>query len=149
VAPQARAPAIEGTVTANVGSVSVPVAAIQSHLADTQSRPLMAEITLPHPGALSSAREFDVLVNAPADVTQVTADSPYYAGTIAFFGSMMGGMAMAMDATFAVPLPKKPQAFAALGAANNAALTIRVVPSHGLGGPAPVLKAVSIGSLQR
>jgi tyrosinase len=149
VAPQARAPAIEGTVTANVGSVPVPAAAIQSHLADTQSRPLMAQITLPRPGQLSTAREFDVLVNAPADVTQVAADSPYYAGTIAFFGSMMGGMAMAMDATFAVPLPKKPQAFAAQSTANNAALTIRVVPSHGLGGPAPVLKAVSIGSLQR
>jgi len=28
------------------------------------------------------------MVGAP-DVTQVSADSPYYAGTIAFFGSMM------------------------------------------------------------
>jgi tyrosinase len=146
-APQARAPIFEGAVTANVGSVAIPGAAIQSHLADAQPRPLMAQITLPRPGALSTARDFDVLVNAPAGVAQVAADSPYYAGTISFFGAMMPGMTMAMNATFAVPLPRKPQAFAALGAANNAALTIRLVPSHG--GLAPVLKAVSVGSLPR
>ena len=36
----------------------------------------------------AKSSEFDVMVGAP-DVTQVSADSPYYAGTIAFFGSMM------------------------------------------------------------
>jgi len=83
-----------------------------------------------------------------AGVTQVGADSPYYAGTIAFFGSMMSGMKMSHDATFAVPLPKRPAAFRtlALGAAQNARVEIRVVPSNGQGGPAPVLKSFSVGT---
>jgi len=122
-------------------------AAIQSLLADTLPRPLMAEITLPRPSGTSTAREYDVLVNAPPGVTQVSADSPYYAGTIAFFGSMMPGMKMSTDATFAVPLPKTLQAFTALGAANEATLNIRLVPSHEQGGPAPALKAVSVRAL--
>jgi tyrosinase len=131
---------------ANVGSVVVPRAAVQSHLADTQPRPLVAAVTLPRPGGISTARSFDVLVNAPAGVTQVAADSPYYAGTIAFFGPMMPGMKMSTDATFAVPLPKTLPAFTALGAANNATLNIRVAPSRGQGGPAPAIKALSVGA---
>ena len=88
-----------------------------------------------------------MLVNAPAGVTQVSADSPYYAGTIAFFGPMMPGMKMSIDATFAVPLPKTLHAFTALGTSNNATLNIRVVPSHGKGEHAPALKAVSVREL--
>jgi len=141
------APAVKGSVKGNIGSVVVPRAAIQSHLADAAPRPLMAEVTLPRPGGLSTAREFDVLVNAPPGVTQVSADSPHYAGTIAFFGAMMPGMKMSADATFAVPLPKTLQAFTALGAASNATLNIRVVPSHGQGGPAPALRSVRVGAL--
>ena len=49
----------------------------------------MAEVTLPWANAMSAAREFDVLVGAPPDVMRVGADSPYYAGTSAFFGNMM------------------------------------------------------------
>ena len=94
---------------ANVASVVVPRATIQSYLADTAPRPLFAAVTLPRPDGMSGVREFDVLVNAPADVTEVAADSPYYAGTISFFGSMPG-MKMSSDATFAVPLPKTLQA---------------------------------------
>lgn len=142
------APRFNGVVSANVGSVDVPRAAIQGHLADKSQRPLMAEVTLPRPGGMSTAREFDVIVNAPADVTQVSADSPYYAGTIAFFGAMMGGMDMSADATFAVPLPKTLHAFTALGAQDKATLNVRLVPSHEQGGRAPALKAVSITGLQ-
>ncbi len=140
------APPVNGAIRANVGSVVVPRAAIQSHIAETSSRPLMAQVTLPRPAGLSTVREFDVLVNAPAGVTQVAADSPYYAGTFAFFGPMMPGMKMSTEATFAVPLPKTLPAFAALGAANSATLNIRVVPSNGRGGPAPALKALSVGT---
>jgi tyrosinase len=143
-----KAVAIKGSVRANGGSAVVPNAAIQSHLSDTEARPLFAEVTLPHPSGSSTAREFDVLVNAPAGVTQVGADSPYYAGTIAFFGSMMSGMKMSHDATFAVPLPKRPAAFRtlALGAAQNSRVEIRVVPSNGQGAPAPALKSFSVGT---
>ena len=140
------APLVKGSVKANAASVAVPRAAIQSHLAETLPHPLMAQITLPRPSCLSTARSFDVLVNAPADVTTASPDSPYYAGTIAFFGPMMPGMKMSTDATFAVPLPKSPQAFAALGAGANATVSIRVVPSHGQG-HAPTLKDVSVGAL--
>lgn len=140
------APPVNGSVKANVGSVVMPRATIQSHLADTLARPLVAEVTLPRPSGTSTAREFDVLINAPAGVTQVAADSPYYAGTIAFFGAMRPGMNMSADATFTVPLPKTLRAFTALGATNNATLTIRVVPSQGQGEHAPALKAVSVGA---
>ena len=96
---------------------------------------------------MSTAREFDVLVNAPANVTQVSADSPYYVGTIALFGPTMPRMKMSTDTSFAVPLPKTLQAFTALDEANNATLHIRVVPSQRQGGPSPALKAVSVGML--
>jgi tyrosinase len=154
VAARTGTPAQKGSVRANVGSVAVPNAAIQSHLAEAQARPLLAQVTLPRPAGLSTAREFDVLVNAPAGVTEVAADSPYYAGTIAFFGSTMGGMdakmpgmKMSTDTTFAVPLPRKLQAFTALSAGNRTTLNIRVVPSAGQGGQAPALKALSVGPL--
>jgi tyrosinase len=137
---------VNGTVKANVGSVVMPSAIIQGHLTDTLARPLTAEVTLPRPSGTATGREFDVLVNAPAGVTQVAADSPYYAGTIAFFGAMRPGMNMSADATFAVPLPKTLRAFTALGAASNATLTIRLVASQGQGEHAPALKAVSVGA---
>ena len=140
-----KAPPVKGNVKGNAASVVMPRATVQNHLAEN-ARPLMAEITLPRPAGRSTAREFDVLINAPPDVTQVAADSPYYAGTLAFFGPLMPGMKMAMDASFAVPLPKKPDAFPGLAAANNATLNIRVVPSHGQGGPAPAIKSLSVGT---
>jgi tyrosinase len=145
VAANKTAP-VKGNVQGNVATLAVPRAAVQAHLADTAPRPLVAAVTLPRPGGLSTARSFDVIVNAPAGVTKVDADSPYYAGTIAFFGPMMPGMHMSMDTTFAVPLPKALPAFTALAAAPSASLNIRVVPSRGQSGPAPVLKAVSVGA---
>jgi tyrosinase len=149
------APLARGTVKANTASVAVSNAVIQNHLNDALPRPLMAQVTLPHPSATSSSRSFDVLVNAPPG-TQAGADSPYYAGTIGFFGNMTG-MKMSHDATFVVPLPKSLQAFAApntLGAPKNAklaaagatTLNIRLVPTNGQSGPAPTIKAVSVGA---
>jgi tyrosinase len=143
----AKTPVARGTVSASGASVTLPRAAIENHLADAEPHPLMASVTLPRPGGLSTARAFDVLINAPAGVTHATPDSPYYAGTVAFFGPMMPGMHMSMDATFAVPLPKRLPAFTGLAAASNATLNIRVVPARGQPGPAPTLKAVSVGAL--
>jgi tyrosinase len=140
-----KAAPLKGNVRANVASVAVPRSAIQAHLSDTDPRPLVAALTLPRPGGLTTTRSFDVIVNAPAGVTQVAADSPYYAGTVAFFGPMMPGM-HTMDTTFAVPLPKALPAFTALAAAPSATLNIRLVPSRGQSGPAPTLKAVSVGA---
>jgi tyrosinase len=91
-----------------------------------------------------------VIINAPADVTQVDADSPHYAGTIAFFGPVMSGMEMSHHATFAVPLPKTLQAFSKLQAASTR-LDIRLVPSSGQAPdstpvPTPVQDATIISS---
>jgi tyrosinase len=136
-------PLLKGLVKGNTASVAIPAAEIKSHLAAAEAPALIAEVTLERPMAPSSVREFDVLVGAPAGVTQVEADSPYYAGTIAFFGTMPNMKEMSHDATFSVPLPKAPQAFHNLQAAR-VSVSIRLVPSQGHGGRAPALKAVSV-----
>ena len=139
-------PPLRGVLKGSTASVIVPTDAIKSHLASAQAASLIAQVTLPEPGAMSSVREFDVVVGAPADMTQVDPDSPYYAGTIAFFGSM-AHMKAARDATFNVPLPKAPQAFHNFEAARSVPLDIRVLPSHGHGAKAPVLKSVTVRML--
>jgi tyrosinase len=137
-----KAAPIAASVHANTASVVVPRAVLQRHLAGA-AQPLVVEITLPRPAGTATAREFDVLVNAPAGITQVGADSPYYAGTVAFFGPVMHGMKMSTDATFTVPLRPTLHAFTALGAASSATLNVRVVPSHGRGST-PTLRALSV-----
>ena len=138
-------PKIRGTVRGNRGTLSVRSSAVQEHLATqaAAAATLVAEVTLPHPGPNSPTREFDVLVGAPPGVTSVKADSPYYAGTIAFFGNMAHAHGTMAEARFAVPLPKKPEAFKRLGAAATATVDIRIVPAHG-SGKAPVLKSVAV-----
>ncbi len=142
---------ILATSSGDTWSASVPAAAVTGHLAQTGS-PLVAEVTLTRPTGPSDPREFDVLINAPDSVTAVEAGSPYFAGTIAFFGPVMshGGHAahMSGDTTFAVPIPRQPVLFSAIkGAASP--LRVRVVPSKGaLSSPtAPTLKAVTIKTL--
>ncbi|MEJ0044329.1 MAG: tyrosinase family protein [Rhizomicrobium sp.] len=131
-----------GAVSAGAGAVSVPQNLLQGGT-------LVASITIPHPMSGASPRDYDVLVNAPPGTTHVEADSPYYAGTVSFFGFMAG--MMAMDVTFQVPLTKLPAA--AKGKAPGD-LVFTVVPSYaspnlaaaalGRNGPAPLLKAVSV-----
>ncbi len=136
-------PSVSGTVKGSTASIVLSTNAIKAHLNAAEAPSLIAEVTLPHPGTTSSAREFDVIVGAPSNVTQVNADSPYYAGTIAFFGHMKNMTGMEHDDTFAIPLPKAPEAFHSLTAAK-ATVNIRIVPSHGHGEKAPALKAVSV-----
>lgn len=106
---------------------------------------LVATVTLTRSGDPAAPRQFDVLVNAPAGVTQVDADSPYYGGTIGFFGPAMHGMAH--DATFAVPLPERLAALPALKAPSTAAavdLEVRLVPSSGRSASVPDVRAVTV-----
>lgn len=140
---RAPAPGIMASMKADAASLVVPNALIQRHLADDLAHPLVAEITLQRPQGVTNTREFDVLINAPAEVTEVEADSPYYAGTIAFFGPVMSGMAMSHDATFAVPLPKTLNAFKTLEA-EQTKLDIRLVPSSGQAKRATPVKAATI-----
>jgi tyrosinase len=139
------APLIRGSVSGNTGSVAVPRAAMQRHLLANAAAPApILEVTLARPVGASASREFDVLVGAPAGVTNAAPGSPYYAGTIAFFGPLMAGMKMP-DVTFAVPLPSTLHAFTAMSAASSQTLTVRVVPTHR--GAAPTLKALAVGGV--
>ena len=138
--------AIKSVRNADAASVVLPNAMIQSHLAESRARTLIAEITLERPHGVSNTREFDVLINAPEGVNQVEADSPYYAGTIAFFGPIMSGMEMSHTSTFAVPLPQTLKAFTQLEATSTR-LDIRLVPSSGQAPMStPVLDAVIISA---
>jgi len=143
-AKRAAAP-VKGIVTRNAAVLTLSADSVKTHLESETSASLIALVTLPHPGAASSNRDFDVIVGAPPDLTGVGADSPYYAGTIAFFGGMAHMPGMPSDATFLVPLPKRKEAFPSLGAeARSVEVTIRVIPS---GGGASVLKAATVRAL--
>jgi tyrosinase len=133
---------VHGLVKGSTGSALVPSGAIQNHLATAQGASLVAQVTLPH----SSGRSFDVFVGAPAGA-KLDADSPYFAGTVAFFGNMTHMSGMPSDVTFNVPLPKAPEAFRALGAAASTSVSVQIQPSYGHGGKAPMLKGLSIRPL--
>ncbi|CAE6797780.1 hypothetical protein R69888_05060 [Paraburkholderia haematera] len=137
---------LQATINASGASVVVPAPLIQGLGGEAGQTSLVASITLPRPDGASAPREFDVLINAPEGVTQVDADSPYYAGTIAFFGPMMHGMKMSNDATFSVPLRKELGVFSNAAGAS-ATLNIKVVPSGGQRAPALPLRDVSINAL--
>src|SRR5262249_34338997 len=114
-----------GELQGPAGVVPIPAALLQQAAAGTTGRTLVAQVMLSHPSTPSAQRHFDVLVNAPPEVTVVEAASPYYAGTIAFFGAMPHG---AMDTTFNVPLTR---VLGTLQTQNNLGaneLHIRVVP---------------------
>ena len=136
---------LKAEMKGQAAALSIPRAAVSEHLASDEPT-LIAAVTVARPSPTSSTRAFDVIVGAPAGVTSVTPDSPYYGGTIAFFGPTMDHMAMSHDATFAVPMPKRPEAFHNLAAAS-VSTSIRIVPAHGHG-KAVALKAVSVRAVQ-
>lgn len=133
---------VRGTRRGAAVSVALPATA-QAQLGAAPPTALIAEVTVERPQGLHNTREFDVLVNAPAGVTAVDADSPYYAGTVSFFGPPMSGMDHSHPTTFAVPLPQRLNLLKA-GAANatGGALEFRLVASSGQAAEAfPVLDA--------
>lgn len=138
---------VQATLKDNTAFVVLPTTAIREHLASATVPSLLAEVTIERSAKSSTTREFDVIVGAPPDLTSVTADSPYYAGTIAFFGSMSHMRDMPMRATFSVPLPNTRQVFGNLQARENVEVSIRVVPSQGGGNP-PVLRELKVHLLR-
>ena len=135
---------VRGTVRGNRATLRVSSSAVKEHIAAAAST-LVSEVTVAHPSSGSQTREFHVLVGAPEGVTDVDPNSPYFAGTIAFFGSMAHGHGTG-DVTFAVPLPKATQAFKGL-AATNATVDIRIVPAQGRTQRPAVLKKAVIRAL--
>jgi tyrosinase len=140
---RSQAAALNASVDEDSASLTVPKALADRHVATAQAPLLIAEITLDRPEGLAVAREFDVLVNAPADVERVDHDSPYYAGTVSFFGPGMPGMAMSHTTTFTLPLPRRLQALVQAQAAG-ATLDIRLVPSSGQADAAPKVRALKL-----
>ena len=131
----------KGVVKGNQATLTLPSNAVKEHLASTAT--LFAEVTMPHPGSSSEPRAFRVFVGAPEGATDLDTTSPFFAGTVAFFGNMSHAHGTPGDATFAVPLPKNQQAFKGL-AATNATTQIRIVPAHGQAPQTPLLKAATI-----
>lgn len=142
-AKHATAP-VKGLMKGNAATVTLSASAVTTHLGASAQASLFALVTLPRPTSTSPNRLFDVLVGAPSDATHVGSDSPYYAGTVSFFGGMVHMPGMSDDVTFLVPLPKRKEAFAGLTAGKSVAVSIRVVPS---GGGASVLKAATVRAL--
>jgi tyrosinase len=134
---------LAASVDEDSATVTVPKALVQRHQDAMPTAALIAEITIDRPMGLSVSREFDVLVNAPEDIERVDHDSPYYAGTLSFFGPGMPGMAMSHTTVFTLPLPKRLQAFAQ-PQSGSATLDIRLVPSSGGAKEAPKVLAVRI-----
>nr|WP_281384691.1 tyrosinase family protein [Nitrospirillum iridis] len=141
----AAASSFKGTLKGKAATMTVSRTAAASHQAAAVPE-LALEITLPHPSGGTGGRAFDVLVNAPPGTTEVTPDSPYYAGTISFFGSLMPGMKMSADATFVIPLPTTLTALQSPGA-NGAALTVQLVPVDGHAEETPAIKEASVKTL--
>lgn len=142
------APVAAAHISANTASIDVPAATMQRHPDGEIPHPLMAQVTLARPEATSGVRQFRVFVGAPPNATDLGVDSPYYAGTVGFFGPQMAGMRMSDEATFAVPLSTELHALAAALTPNatHTTLAIRVTPING-DEATPVLKAFSIGAL--
>lgn len=136
---------IVAAVRGNSATLTLPAAALRSHLAQSNISTLAALVTLPHPAADAIEREFDVVVGAPEGVTQADPDSPYYAGTISFFGNMVSMPDMEADSTFVVPLPHNRELLATAKAGTaNVPVSLQVLPSNGKAGSAPVLKSVIV-----
>lgn len=136
---------MKGEVKGSSGSVDVPRAAVNEHLSSDLPT-LLAEITLARPHDSPHTREYDVLIGAPAGVTDADAGSPYYAGTLAFFGFMRHEAEMPHDTTFVVPVPQRRDVFPNL---EGAAITVdvRIVPAQRSGTPAP-LKALTFHAVE-
>ncbi|HWO22471.1 MAG TPA: tyrosinase family protein [Kofleriaceae bacterium] len=142
VAAARKAAPIKATVVSGVAAVELPAPS-----AAEVTRPVVVALTLARP-ADSNARQFDVLVNAPADVTSADVGSPYYGGSIAFFGPPMHGMAH--DATFVLRLHPKARALTEQATTRGPLkLQLRLVPHTAKAGApptaptAPPLKAMS------
>lgn len=140
--PTRKGVQVKGVVKGNTATLTVPSSVVKEHLA---SPTLVAAVTVPYPSTASEPRAYRVLVGAPANVTDADAKSPYFAGTIAFFGSMSHGHGTPGYATFAVPLPRTQGAFKGLSATNTA-VDIRIVP---IGGQTqrPLLRSAVIRAL--
>ena len=143
-AATAATPSIPGAVSGNAATFAIPGDAVRAHLSRAAS--LVAEVTLERASTPAGTRELDVLVGAPATVAQASASSPYYAGTIAFFGAAMrmpGGMGGA--ATFSVPLPRRAELFAGPQVGQGVSIGIRLAATRGgQSVPALITATVSI-----
>lgn len=107
-------------------SMSIQIPSKFLDLTNETNKSLVVTISFNRP---DKGRGFDILVNAPQGMTTVDTDSPYYAGTVAFFGPPMSGMTMSDDTAFTIILPQTLEIFHTAHAGEFATLTFTVVPS--------------------
>ena len=117
-------------VQENKAALSVLTADIKRHLSATTVPVLLLEITLPLEVAMSSVRDFDVLIGAPDKLMGIRSDSPYYAGTVSVLGHSGHSASKGSGVSFTLPLPKTLKAFEAIGS-NTVDLKVSVIPSEG------------------
>jgi tyrosinase len=137
-------PLTQGVIKGLAASLVLPDALVRRHLTAPAGDVLFARIIVSSPSDIAAGREFDVAVGAPSDLQHVDPTSPYYAGTISFFGKMKNMSGMQHEMAFTVPLPKAPQAFHAMAAGVNDSFNIRLLPAQGVSGQAPALRGVTV-----
>lgn len=139
--------AVSARISNNSAQLDLPKPLLKSHMDKSLPGTLLAEITVERPAGVGAAREYDVLLNAPDSVQRSDSNSPYYIGTIAFFGPAMSHHAgMSHVVTFVLPLDRTAPALKNLNIAEGsvAKLNLRLVTSGGNQTKAPVVREVSI-----
>jgi tyrosinase len=125
---------VKGAVKGGVATLAVAPTALKA----SRGHPAVAKVQVPYPATADAPRSFSVLVNAPPGNTDASATSPYYAGSIAFFGFMPG--MVGMKATFEVALTK---ALVKQKGSKSKTLTIQVLP-QAVAGRQPVARSSTL-----
>ena len=131
----ARTRPVAATVKGGIATLAVAPAS----LAAAPGHPAVASVRVPYPANASAPRTFAVLVNAPPGNTDTSPKSPYFAGTIGFFGFMPGMSGMSVD--FEVPLTR---VLKTLKASKDKTLSIQVVPLAGKGATLQAVRASTV-----
>ncbi|HWA90831.1 MAG TPA: tyrosinase family protein [Rhizomicrobium sp.] len=130
---------VKGAVKGGVATLAVAPSSLKA----SKGHPVILKVKVPYPATADAPRSFSVLVNAPPGNTDASTKSPYYAGSVAFFG-FMPGMA-GMTATFEVPLSK---ALAKQKGSKRKDMTVQVLPQAVVGrkppAPSSTLEAASV-----
>ena len=136
----ARHQVVKGAVKDGVATLLVPAPRLRGRFGADRLNPVLAEVTVQRLLGTASPRQFTILINAPATLASAEPGSPFYAGTVSFFGpahahAHSSGQDMTQEATFVVALPPTLKALANPSPSQaSVKLEVRAVPSHGSAG---------------
>lgn len=117
-------------------SMSIQIPSKFLDITNETNKSLVVTISFNRP---DEGRGFDILVNAPQGMTTVDTNSPYYGGTVVFFGPPMSGMTMSNDTAFTLILPQTLEIFHTAYADEFATLVFTLVPSVNTPGEQPLI----------